>query len=99
MRHFSAAKLAYLTKSHNDWCTFHGIKGFKFPSNFPLKTVLPMRLLLASRNDSELQAALCMYYFCCKYKKFYLSLLDLFEFILQIKLLGLRIRILVMLRY
>ncbi|XP_046853534.1 uncharacterized protein LOC124446716 [Xenia sp. Carnegie-2017] len=58
MRHFSAAKLTYLTKSLNDWCTFHGIKGFKFPSNFPLKTVLPMRLLLASRNDSELQAAL-----------------------------------------
>ncbi|XP_046853818.1 uncharacterized protein LOC124446966 isoform X2 [Xenia sp. Carnegie-2017] len=58
MRHFSAAKLAYLTKSLNDWCTLHGIKGFKFPSNFPLKTVLPMRLLLASRNDSELQAAL-----------------------------------------
>ena len=60
MRRLGAAKLAYLTKNLQDWCDFHGIKGFKFPSNFPLRTVLPMRVLLANDdNDRRLQAILC----------------------------------------
>lgn len=60
MRHLGPAKLAYLTKNLHDWCDFHGIKGFKFPSNFPLRTVLPMRVLLANDdNDRKLQAILC----------------------------------------
>ena len=60
MRHLSPAKLAYLSKNLQDWCDFRGIKGFKFPSNFPLRTVLPMRVLLANDKDNHrLQAILC----------------------------------------
>ncbi|XP_028403916.1 uncharacterized protein LOC114526489 isoform X2 [Dendronephthya gigantea] len=61
MRHLSPAKLAYLTKSLHDWCDYHGITGFRFPSNFPLRTVLPMRVLLAS-DDSDRERLLAILY-------------------------------------
>ena len=64
MGHIGPAKLAYLTKNPHGWCDFHGIKGFKFPSNFPLRRVLPMRVLLANDDkDHRLQAILCMLVF------------------------------------
>jgi 2-hydroxychromene-2-carboxylate isomerase len=60
MRILSPAKLAYLSRNLQDWCDYHGIKGFRFPSNFPLRTVLPMRVLLANdKADDRLQAILC----------------------------------------
>jgi 2-hydroxychromene-2-carboxylate isomerase len=60
MRILSPAKLAYLSRNLQDWCDYHGIKGFGFPSNFPLRTVLPMRVLLANdKADDRLQAILC----------------------------------------
>ena len=60
MRHLSPAKLAYQSKNLQDWCDYHGIKGFRFPSNFPLRTVLPMRVLLANdKGDHKLEAILC----------------------------------------
>ena len=59
MRHLSPAKLAYQSKNFQDWCDYHGIKGFRFPSNFPLRTVLPMRVLLANdKGDDRLEAIL-----------------------------------------
>ena len=62
MRHLSQAKLAYLSKNLNDWCGYHGIKAFRFPSNFPLRTVHPMRVLLANgKADYTLQAMLCKF--------------------------------------
>ena len=60
MRHLSPAKLAYQSKNLQDWCEYRGIKGFRFPSNFPLRTVLPMRVILANgKDDDRLQAILC----------------------------------------
>jgi 2-hydroxychromene-2-carboxylate isomerase len=60
MRVLSPAKLAYLSRNLQDWCDYHDIKGFRFPSNFPLRTVLPMRVLLANdKADDRLQAILC----------------------------------------
>lgn len=62
MRHLSPSKLANLMKSLQDWCKYHGIEGFKFPSNFPLRTILPLRVLLASNEPGDrLQALLCKY--------------------------------------
>ncbi|CAB4027039.1 2-hydroxychromene-2-carboxylate isomerase, partial [Paramuricea clavata] len=59
MRVLSPAKLAYLSRNLQDWCDYHGIKGFRFPSHFPLRTVLPMRVLLANdKADDRLQAIL-----------------------------------------
>ena len=59
MKELSPAKLAYLSKSLQDWCRYHGVQGFQFPSNFPLRTVLPMRVLLANEPNDTLQDILC----------------------------------------
>ena len=60
MRELSPAKLAYLSKSLQDWCRYHGVQGFRFPSNFPLRTVLPMRVLLANNEPNDtLQDIFC----------------------------------------
>ncbi len=58
-----SAKLTYQSKNLQDWCDYHGIKGFKFPSSFPLRTVLPMRVLLANdkaATDCKLYSVSCL---------------------------------------
>lgn len=46
----SEAKRNYYTQDLKDWCDYCDVK-LKFPSTFPLRTVLPLRATIASKCD------------------------------------------------
>lgn len=41
----SPAKREYMSKDLQDWCAWHGVE-FNFPSVFPIRTVLPLRVAI-----------------------------------------------------
>ena len=44
----SPAKREYMSKDLQDWCAWHGVE-FNFPSVFPIRTVLPLRVAIQVR--------------------------------------------------
>ena len=59
-------KLTYYQTDLQDWCDYTGVE-LKFPDAFPLRTVTPLRVTLASKCDPELIRVLCesvLFSFC-----------------------------------
>ena len=54
----SSQKQAYYQKDMQDWCQYAGVE-LRFPDTFPLRTVLPLRVTLASKCDPALIRTLC----------------------------------------
>ena len=58
----SEAKRNYYQQDLQDWCQYAGVE-LVFPQAFPLRTVLPLRVTLASGCDPMLIQTLCKSFF------------------------------------
>ena len=58
MQVLSEAKIKYGTKDLRDWCDYAHVD-LQWPDVFPLRTVLPLRVTLASKCDPVLIMHLC----------------------------------------
>ena len=54
----SEAKRTYFQKDLSDWCEYAGLK-LRWPDTFPIRTVLPLRVTLASGCDPTLITHIC----------------------------------------
>ncbi|XP_065645080.1 uncharacterized protein LOC100199445 isoform X2 [Hydra vulgaris] len=52
----SESKRNYFPKDFNDWLNYHEIKGFRFSSHFPLKTLTACRLAIAHNKPDLINA-------------------------------------------
>ena len=57
LRTVSEAKRNYMVQDLQDTCEFHDIP-FKFTSHFPLRSILPLRVLLVHPDD-RLRQVIC----------------------------------------
>ena len=54
----SDAKRQYMMRDLSDWCDYCRVE-FKWPTTFPIRSVLPLRLTLAAKCDPNLIKAIC----------------------------------------
>ena len=54
----TAQKQAYYQQDMSDWCEYSGVT-LNFPDVFPIRTILPLRVTLASQCDPSLIRTLC----------------------------------------
>ena len=52
------AKRQYLVQDIQDWASYHDTT-LRWPSTFPVRTVQPLRVTIASNNDPKLIEHLC----------------------------------------
>src|SRR5947208_9909531 len=64
---FRSAKLRYLSRDTLDWAAFWGVE-LRWPSRFPMRTVLPLRDRKSTRLNSSHQI-ISYAVFCLKKKK------------------------------
>ena len=67
MQAMSEAKVKYGTKDMKDWCDYAQVE-LQWPDVFPLRTVLPLRVTIASKCDPMLIMHLCTGYFNVKHE-------------------------------
>ena len=51
-------KRQYAARDMQDWTSYHGTT-LRWPSTFPIRTVQPLRVTIASNNDPKLIVHLC----------------------------------------
>ena len=53
-------KRQYMARDIQDWAGYHDTT-LQWPSSFPIRTVQPLRVTIASNNDPKLIEHLCKY--------------------------------------
>ena len=82
-------KRTYFQKDLLDWCSYAGVK-LNWPDVFPIRTVLPLRVILAANCDPGIITCICKF-------NIYRFISNIF--FMQFMQLGLRTRTLVIQRY